>query len=111
MNREPAHVSPDERRGGDVPSQSQQRRREIQPETTGSCLYERPGMSARTAGHIQNPPPWTKSDGPADEGHSTGSIGFVTMGIQSEVVFTEPLFEPFGHESGTAKWRVSGCFK
>jgi hypothetical protein len=67
-------------------------------------------MSARTAGYIQNPPPWPKADGPADEGHSTGSIGFVTMRIQPEVVFTEPLFEPFCHESGTAKWRVSGCF-
>ena len=72
-------------------------------------MYEGPGMSPRATGYIQNPPPWAKADRAADEGHSTGSIGFVTMRIQPEVVFTEPLFEPFGHESGAAKWRVSEC--
>lgn len=72
-------------------------------------MHECPGMSARTTGYIQNPPPWAKADGPADEGHSTGSIGFVTMRIQLEVVFTEPLFEPFGHESGAAESSVSEC--
>ena len=38
-------------------------------------------MSARTAGYIQNPPPWAKTDRPADEGHSTGSIGFISPGM------------------------------
>ena len=93
-----------------LPSESQQRRREIEPETTGSGMHECPGMAAGTTGYIQNPPSRAKSDGPADESHGTVSIGFVTMRIQLEIVFTEPLFEPFGHESVPPSRKSSQCF-
>jgi hypothetical protein len=57
-------------------------------------------MASGTTGDIQNPPPRPEANRPADEPHGAGRIGIVTMRIQAEVVFTEPLFEPFSHGSG-----------
>jgi hypothetical protein len=54
-------------------------------------------MAARAAGDVEYPPPGFQPDRLGDEPDSAFGIGVVAMRVQLEVVFPEPLLEPFSH--------------
>jgi hypothetical protein len=96
-NGEGPHVGPDQRGAGHAASAAEQAGGQVQADRPRAGQLERAGMAARAAAHVERAPAEHPREGPADKRHDPLRIGVVTVRIQLEVFFAEPLLEPLGH--------------
>ncbi len=67
------------------------------PDAARAGRAEGAGVPPGAAPDVEHPPAGPEPGGPADQRDRPLRLGLVPMGIELEVLLTEPLLEPFGH--------------
>ena len=101
-HRQGPHVRSNQRRGGHVPRDPEERRRQVEAEAARAGRLERRGRGA---------PPRRRRRAPASPARSRPRsrmsadrpvrLGVVAMRVELEILLTEPFLEPFGHSRVT----------
>ena len=72
-------------------------RRQVESHAPGACRDERAGMPPRPGADVEHPKAGAPGNGAPDQPNGALRVGVVAMGIEPEVLLTEPLLEPFRH--------------
>jgi hypothetical protein len=75
---------------------------EIETDAARPRLLEGARVAASPAGHVQHAPAVLEAHPLRDERHRPPGLGGIAMRIELQVLFTEPLLEPFGHSRSPA---------